>query len=462
MPQAISAKVTANINLHKTYSEEANFDLSRITLQTAFSAFINGVLTNKSDTNTVAEIVNYVRAAAKEALETNATTTIPESLVELRSVFLDTIDFIAYSLDKVTKANSALSSAQIASLTSKSNLDNANQEHQRTLDLLSSMESALGAKKGEGMIQISRLLSDLSEATKYKGRFENEQILRAKAEEQVTTLTNENKSLRAHGDPKDLHKKLAEKKAEVHQLKQTTVPQLQAKAERFEKAYYENSQIMESHAYEVSEASGVGYSILELRAPQAQLNLPTKAPVIHKKLPFTVMIACTKGISLSVEFTKWGTPVYPAESWFAKDMPKNLSTLVHTTFMKLLKDERYKENPDVDMIFASINAFKGLKISQLTDVDDFDKDKYKAISALGKQTVWGAVGMSEQTFVETLINSELKLSEEEAIETYEYLVNWCGEIFIELDKKQPTIKTKPPKTPSKGIKAKPIKTKRKK
>lgn len=454
MPQAISAKIKANINLHKNYLEEGNFDLSRITLQTAFSTFVSGILTNKSDTNTVSGILNSIESTVEEGLEKNPTTTLPESLAELRAIFLSTVNFIEDSLKELTKSNSALSSAQIASLTSKSNLDNEKREHQSTLDLLSSIESALGAKKGEGMLAISRLLSELSEANKYKGRFTSEQVLRSKAEELASSLSNEVKSLRTYGDPKDLHKKLSEKKAEVHQLKNVTVPNLEAKADRLEKASKANSEIMESHAYEVSEASGVGYSILELRAPQAQLNLPTKAPVIHKKLPFTVMIACTKGISLSVEFTKWGTPIYPAESWFAKDMPKNLSTLVHTTFMKLLKDERYKDNPDVDMIFASINAFKGLNVSQLAEVDDFDKVKYEAITALGKQTVWGAVGMSEQAFVQTLIDSELKLSEEEAVETYEYLINWCGDIFVELDKKQPTIKQSTAKKPKKGNKTK--------
>ncbi|MEZ8238627.1 hypothetical protein AB6C73_09170 [Vibrio splendidus] len=147
------------------------------------------------------------------------------------------------------------------------------------------------------------------------------------------------------------------------------------------------------------EQSGVGLENIEFNV--YVVNEPSKSRsnnlnIATVDLPFTILVHSSTGIYFEVQFTYFGTPIYPAIGPHQKGWPREVNNQVHLCLIEQLGSSKFRNKRTLE-IMSQIEKIKKVSILDL-DIDEFE-GYYDIILACGCKTLWGAAALSSDSFV---------------------------------------------------------------
>lgn len=301
---------------------------------------------------------------------------------------------------------------------------------ERELHQVSNQVGALESKLNEATAQLelasTRIAEQDAELESLRPTAANavlmDKELRALRKLNPTKLVAENESLI------NKHNKALNRKGRQIEAQQTRISELSAQLAKKKKDEELTSgmTLINKHPGQTGEAD---YSLTLYRSPRKFRLTDDNAMPLMGDLPWSLLLSCSNGVSVDVAFTIYGSPVYPSCDEIALDFPRDMNSLIHKEFLKLIG----KSSDGLSKVTLElIRQFKQVPATTLEVITDEEKaalQKAKLIDA------FDCVSMTSRTFAYTLEKSA-KYDLESGLALHkklvEFAVSYKKDFFSEL------------------------------
>ncbi len=425
-------QINSNLTMFTEALERGDNTVARIMLYKGFE-LLSGLLNqNKERVDDIDTILNDVHDAVEHTIiaakdhEENAIS----EFAEILAAFYDLVGCLS---DRVIQEKTNLDLARATKVPSTSDADDK-REIERLTKILKSIEKALGADSGMAIVAVNKLLGHLANSQGYETKYLQEQAKVTNLSTKNQDLTNENKRLKQFGDPKELKTKLSDKSSQLTTAKQT-IKKIESKSSLVSQELdrLKKEPTMVSHYYTTGVSGEQDYAVIEIKGPTATFGFTTDIPSIDNSIPFSLMVASTSGVSLSMEFNRLGLGILPSSYPFLEDLPADIHKKIHETFMTLLQDRRYKTSL-TGFIHETIRSFKTLKMKELKKDGTADKEHVERLVNTKIRTIWEIFLIGKQGVIEKITQAN-GCDEVSAADTYKYILDYSMSIFQQLDEK---------------------------
>lgn len=154
-------------------------------------------------------------------------------------------------------------------------------------------------------------------------------------------------------------------------------------------------------------------------------------------LPFTIAVTDNLGITMDVQFSIWGTPIYPESIPFAKHWPLAMNVEIVNFFKSILKDSKEQR---LRTIYRALEDLKRISVDDILEVDDLSERTKRAVSLSGCESLWAMASLSDYAFTSRVINASMtdgsgvQFSMEEAQDSHIEILSYiqdCAMILAE-------------------------------